>query len=55
MQEITPEEFNLAINSVKMSGLDGIALFIWADFLKQKFEENNTLFIDCIKKLASKR
>ncbi|MCK5129525.1 MAG: hypothetical protein KAQ68_06725 [Clostridiales bacterium] len=51
-QEITPKEFNLSINSVKNSGLDGIALFIWADFLKQKFEKHDTSFIDSIKQLA---
>ncbi|HWQ78678.1 MAG TPA: hypothetical protein VN381_07665 [Anaerovoracaceae bacterium] len=45
---ITPEEFYLALKDIRQSGLDGVVVFTWSDFLEQKFIKRDTVLTDMI-------
>lgn len=47
-ETITLEEFAATVKSVAKSGLDGVVVYSWSDFLEQKFKQNSTLYIDAI-------
>ena len=49
---ITPEEFHLALQDIRQSGLDGIVVFTWSDFLEQKFIKQDMVLTDMITEIA---
>jgi hypothetical protein len=46
--EITPGEFQLALEDIRHAGLDGIVVFTWSDFLEQKLIKHDTVLTDMI-------
>jgi len=51
-ESITPEEFSMALNDIRQSGLDGVVVFTWSDFLEQKLVEHETVFTDMISNIS---
>lgn len=53
-ESISPEAFHMALKDVRQSGLDGVAVFTWSDFLEQKFIKRDTVLTDIIADIAKK-
>mgnify|MGYP001049365498 FL=1 len=51
-ESITPEEFSMALNEIRQSGLDGVVVFTWSDFLEQKLVQHETVFTNMISNIS---